>query len=144
MATEILSKKTIFAHGALGLPLAVIGYPLAIWIPAHYSGGLGISLAAVGTILMLARLTDVITDPLMGEISDRWHTRIGRRRPWLLIGTPVMSIGVYNLFLPDPGVGILYFLFWLTVFFVGSPNFHRTIISAAGLPRPGKSTCWSA
>lgn len=120
MATEILSKKTIFAHGALGLPLAVIGYPLAIWIPAHYSGGLGISLAAVGTILMLARLTDVITDPLMGEISDRWHTRIGRRRPWLLIGTPVMSIGVYNLFLPDPGVGILYFLFWLTVFFVGS------------------------
>ena len=120
MATEILSKKTIFAHGALGLPLAVIGYPLAIWIPAHYSGGLGISLAAVGTILMLARLTDVITDPLMGEIYDRWHTRIGRRRPWLLIGTPVMSIGVYNLFLPDPGVGILYFLFWLTVFFVGS------------------------
>ena len=66
-----LSLKTIYAHGTLGMPLAVIGYPLAIWIPAHYSGGLGISLAAVGTILMLARLTDVVTDPLMGEISDR-------------------------------------------------------------------------
>lgn len=120
MTTEVLSKKTIYAHGSLGLPLAVIGYPLAIWIPAHYSGGLGISLAAVGTILMLARLTDVITDPLMGEISDRWRTRIGRRRPWLLIGIPVMSLGVYNLFMPGPGVGVLYFLFWLTVFFVGS------------------------
>lgn len=120
MTTEVLSTKTIYAHGSLGLPLAVIGYPLAIWIPAHYSGGLGISLAAVGTILMLARLTDVITDPLMGEISDRWRTRIGRRRPWLLIGIPVMSLGVYNLFMPGPGVGVLYFLFWLTVFFVGS------------------------
>ena len=65
MTTEVLSKKTLYAHGTLGMPLAVIGYPLAIWIPAHYSGGLGISLATVGTILMLARLTDVITDPLM-------------------------------------------------------------------------------
>ena len=67
MTSEVLSKKTLYAHGTLGMPLAVIGYPLAIWIPAHYSGGLGISLATVGTILMLARLTDVITDPMIGE-----------------------------------------------------------------------------
>lgn len=118
--SNALSKRTIYAHGALGLPLAVIGYPLSIWIPAHYSGGLGISLAAVGTILMLARLTDVITDPIVGELSDRFRTRIGRRRPWLLIGVPVMMLGVYKLFMPDPGVGLFYFLIWLTVFFVGS------------------------
>jgi Na+/melibiose symporter-like transporter len=115
-----LTKKTIYAHGALGVPLAVIGYPLSIWIPAHYSGGLGIGLAAVGTILMLARLTDVITDPIVGEISDRWRTRIGRRRPWLFIGSPVMMLGVYKLFMPDEGVGLAYFLIWLTVFFLGS------------------------
>ena len=120
MATEVLSKRTLYAHGTLGMPLAVIGYPLAIWIPAHYSGGLGISLATVGTILMLARLTDVITDPLMGELSDRWRTPIGRRRPWLIIGPPVMMLGVYHLFMPSEGVGIAYFLFWLTIFFVGS------------------------
>ncbi|MFV2089989.1 MAG: MFS transporter [Pseudomonadales bacterium] len=119
MAGE-LSKTTIYAHGTLGMPLAVIGYPLAIWIPAHYSGGLGISLAMVGTILMLARLTDVFTDPIMGEISDRWHTRIGRRRPWLLIGPPVMMLGVYKLFIPDAGVGLPYFLIWLSIFFLGS------------------------
>jgi GPH family glycoside/pentoside/hexuronide:cation symporter len=118
--SEALSRKTIYAHGSLGLPLAVIGYPLAIWIPAHYSGGLGISLAAVGTILMVARLTDVVTDPVMGEISDRWRTRIGRRRPWLLIGTPVMMFGVYKLFIPEPGVGLAYFLIWLSIFFLGS------------------------
>ena len=145
--SEGLSKKTIYAHGTLGLPLAVIGYPLAIWIPAHYSGGLGISLATVGTILMLARLTDVITDPIMGEISDRWRTPIGRRRPWLLIGAPVMMLGVYKLFVPDEGVGMAYFLIWLTVFFVGatmiglphrawgaelSPDYHqRSRVTAA-------------
>ncbi len=118
--TQELSKSTIYAHGSLGLPLAVIGYPLAIWIPAHYSGGLGISLAAVGTILMLARLTDVVTDPVMGELSDRWRTRIGRRRPWLLIGAPVMMFGVYKLFIPEEGVGLVYFLVWLSIFFLGS------------------------
>jgi Na+/melibiose symporter-like transporter len=145
--SEVLSRKTIYAHGSLGLPLAVIGYPLSIWIPAHYSGGLGISLAAVGTILMLARLTDVITDPLMGEISDRWRTRIGRRRPWLLIGAPVMMLGVYKLFIPEEGVGLTYFLVWLTTFFLGatmiglphrawgaelSPDYHqRSRVTAA-------------
>ena len=64
--SAVLSKTTLYAHGSIGIPLAVIGYPLAIWIPAHYSGGLGISLAMVGTILMLARFTDVLTDPIMG------------------------------------------------------------------------------
>ncbi|MEQ8858006.1 MAG: MFS transporter [Pseudomonadales bacterium] len=118
--SDVLPRKTIFAHGSLGLPLAVIGYPLSIWIPAHYSGGLGISLAAVGTILMLARLTDVITDPIMGEISDRVHTPFGRRKPWVVLGALVMMLGVYNLFIPEPGVGIVYFLVWLAVFFIGS------------------------
>jgi len=118
--TNVLARKTIYAHGSLGLPLAVIGYPLSIWIPAHYSGGLGISLAAVGTILMLARLTDVITDPIMGELSDRWRTPFGRRKPWVVVGSAVMMLGVYNLFMPDPGVGFGYFLVWLAVFFIGS------------------------
>jgi Na+/melibiose symporter-like transporter len=102
------------------LPLAVIGYPLSIWIPAHYSGGLGLSLATVGTMLMLARFTDVITDPIMGEISDRVHTPFGRRKPWIAIGVVVMLLGVWFLFMPQPGVGVWYFLLWLTVFFLGS------------------------
>ncbi|MBO6655275.1 MAG: MFS transporter [Pseudomonadales bacterium] len=121
MSAQPLSRLTIYAYGTIGLPLAVIGYPLAIWIPAHYAGELGIGLAAVGTILMLARLTDVVTDPLMGELSDRWKTRFGRRRPWLLIGMPVMMFGAYKLFVPPEGdVSYIYFLFYLTVFFLGS------------------------
>ncbi len=119
-SASVLNKRTIYFHGCIGLPLAVIGYPLSIWIPAHYSGGLGLSLAAVGTILMLARFTDVITDPLMGELSDRWQTRFGRRKPWVVVGAPLMMLGVYKLFIPPEGIGMLYFLFWLTLFFLGS------------------------
>ncbi|MBX3706787.1 MAG: MFS transporter [Pseudomonadales bacterium] len=115
-----LSRRTIYTQGILGMPLAIIGYPLSIWIPAHYSGGLGLSLATVGTILMLARFTDVITDPIVGELSDRYRTRFGRRKPWILMGTPLMMFGVYKLFMPSGDVGVIYFLFWLTMFFLGS------------------------
>ena len=120
MNDSVLSKTTVYAHGTMGLPLAVIGYPLAIWIPAHYAGGLGLSLAMVGFILMMARLTDVATDPIIGELSDRWRTRFGRRRPWLVIGPPVMMFGVYKLFVPPDDAGIVYFLVFLTLFFLGS------------------------
>ena len=118
--SEALPARTIYTHGLLGLPMAVIGYPLSIWIPAHYSGGLGISLAMVGTILMIARFGDVITDPIMGEISDRWRTPFGRRKPWVALGAVIMMLGVYFLFMPAQGVGIVYFLVWLTIFFIGS------------------------
>ena len=101
-----LSRATVYTHGIIGIPLAVIGYPLAIWIPAHYAGGLGLSLAAVGTILMLARFTDVITDPIMGELSDRWRTRFGRRKPWMVVGAPVMMLGVYKLFMPPDDIAL--------------------------------------
>ena len=56
---------------------------------------------------MLARFTDVITDPLMGELSDRWQTRFGRRKPWVVVGAPLMMLGVYKLFIPPEGIGML-------------------------------------
>lgn len=143
----VLPARTIWLHGSMGLPLAVIGYPLSIWIPAHYAGELGLPLATVGTILMLARLSDVITDPLIGELSDRTRTRIGRRRPFLLLGAPLMMLGAWFLFVPPEGAGIGYFLIWLTLFFFGStliqlphaawgaelsPDYHQRSRVAAG------------
>ena len=115
-----LPLRTVWGHGTLGLPLAVIGYPLSIWIPAHYAGALGLPLATVGTMLMLARFTDVITDPLIGELSDRFRSPLGRRRPFLILGVPLMMLGAWQLFVPDPGVGLAYFLLWLTLFFLGA------------------------
>lgn len=50
---------------------------------------------------MIARLTDVITDPIIGELLDRWRTPLGRRKPWLLAGVPVMMLGVYMLFIRE-------------------------------------------
>jgi Na+/melibiose symporter-like transporter len=117
---DCLPRSTVWVYGSLGLPIAVIGYPIAIWVIPHYSGALGVSLAAVGSMLMLARISDVVTDPLIGMASDRLRTRFGRRKPWLLAGTPIMMLGIWMLFVPAPGVGTLYLLFWLTLMMLGS------------------------
>ena len=114
------SRSTIFIHGSLALPLAIYGYPLAIWLPAHYAGHLGMSLSVIGLIIMLARLTDVVTDPLMGEVSDRGRTRFGRRKPYIALGVPLLAISTWYLFTPNEGVGLFYFLFWLTAFFASA------------------------
>ncbi|MBX3509135.1 MAG: MFS transporter [Parvibaculum sp.] len=122
--TAPLSRSSIYIHGSIGLPIAMFGYPVAVWLPPFYAGELGVSLAAVGTMIMLARLTDVITDPLIGYFSDHTHTRIGRRKPFMLVGLPILVIGVLFLFMPHmfgfTSVGGIYLLAWLGIMFIGS------------------------
>jgi Na+/melibiose symporter-like transporter len=107
-----LPTKILLAFGAPGFPLAALTVPLYIYLPAFYADEMGLGLAAVGGILLAARLWDVVIDPAIGLLSDRWTTRIGRRRPWLIAGTPLALLAVYQLFLPAPGVGGVYLLVW--------------------------------
>lgn len=53
---------------------------------------LGMDVRLVGLAGALPRLTDAITDPLMGFISDRTRSRWGRRRPWLFVGSITAGI----------------------------------------------------
>lgn len=115
----VLKRSTLAIHGSVGMPLAVIGYPLAIYLPPFYASELGLPLAMVGLMIFLARASDVITDPLIGSISDRWETPLGRRKIWLLLGLPVMMIGIVRIFMPDPPVDVWYLLIWTAVMYLG-------------------------
>ena len=81
----------LLAFGLPGLPLAAFLLPLYVYLPAYYAEDLGLGFAAVGAVLLIARLSDVITDPLIGFLSDRITTSFGRRRIWMVAGTPVVS-----------------------------------------------------
>ena len=64
--------------------------------------GAGISLAMASWVLLVPRLWDVITDPIMGAISDRTPGRMGRRRPWILCGGVLFAFSFYMMFaIPD-------------------------------------------
>jgi len=100
-------------------PMAMAATPMALFIAPFYSRDIELSLAAVGTIIMLARFSDVITDPLVGQLSDRTRTRIGRRKPWIFLGVPLMLLSVWMLFVPGGEVGNVYFAFWLVALWLG-------------------------
>ena len=107
------------AYGGLGTPLAMIGYPIAIWLIPFYSEVTKFQLALLADLLLLARLTDVITDPLIGQWGDSTATRSGRRKPWIALGVPLMMIAVYMLFVPGEDVTVTYFLFWMVLMYLG-------------------------
>lgn len=53
-----------------------------------------------GTIILLSKIYDSITDPLEGIIADRTRTRLGRRKPYLLAGIPFIIVSFFFLFYP--------------------------------------------
>lgn len=105
-------------YGLANLPTSIVGLPIALYVPTFYSRDLGLSLAAVGVLLTLSRLTDVLTDPAIGVLSDRWQTRFGRRKPWILIGTPLMMISLWMLFVPPPDVTMLHLFVWISLLYL--------------------------
>ena len=105
-----LSKFQLFSYGITDLPLHFALTPVLIFVPIHYTANLGLGLILVGNLLLLARVMDVFTDPLIGYWSDRTRTRWGRRRPWIVAGAPLMMVSFYLLFLPMEGVGGLYLI----------------------------------
>ena len=76
--------------------------------------GLGMNPALVGLLGALPRLTDAITDPLMGYISDNTRSRWGRRRPYMFVGAISVAI-VFTLLwqLPEGKSENWYFVFFL-------------------------------
>lgn len=97
-----LSKWVLGSYGAPSTPLAMVALPMAVYLPAVYADaqGFGLGLAFVGMVLVLARLFDGVTDPIVGFISDRTRTRWGRRKPFVLLGTPIYILGICMLFIP--------------------------------------------
>ena len=120
MSTTTVQRNTIFAYGGLATPLAMIGYPIAIWLIPFYSEVVGIPLYIIANLLLIARFTDVITDPILGQLGDSTRTSIGRRKPWIILGVPLMMLAIYKLFIPGSEVSIAYFVIWMMLMYLGS------------------------
>lgn len=92
--------KTGWAIGELPIAVYVgitMGFFLFYLTEAH-----GISPVLAGTCLLIPRLWDAVSDPIMGAISDRTKSSMGRRRPYLLLGSILFGVSFYmTLAMPD-------------------------------------------
>lgn len=102
-----LSVSAVLGYGLLGLPLAMLGIPLYVYLPSFYGETLGLGLGAVGVALMLARLWDMVSDPLVGLLADRLPLR-RRRRGLMLLGAPVLLMSMHMLLQPPTGASLAY------------------------------------
>ncbi len=96
---------------------------VGFWILIFYTDTFGISAAAAGTIMLIARFWDMASDPIMGVIADRTKTRWGKFRPYILwMALPYSVLAVLAFSTPDFGntgkviyAGVTYILL-MTVF----------------------------
>lgn len=77
---------------------------VGFWLLFFYTDVYGISAAAAGTIMLIARFWDMAIDPVIGVVSDRTNTRWGKFRPYILFGAiPYAVLAVLTFSTPDLG-----------------------------------------
>jgi GPH family glycoside/pentoside/hexuronide:cation symporter len=79
---------------------------------------LGLDVRLYGVVMFAYAIIDAVDNPVLGFLSDRTRTRWGRRRPWLLVGAPVLAVGTIALFaVPDTldGAGLVV---WFATFVI--------------------------
>jgi Na+/melibiose symporter-like transporter len=118
LPTARFSLWQVIAYGIPGLPLALMGIPLYVYLPPFYANELGLGLAAVGLALMLTRLWDVVTDPLVGYLSDRVPGR-HRRKALMGAGIPLLIGSLWFLLQPGGDVGLWHLYLWGLAAFLG-------------------------
>ena len=99
-----LSEKVGYACGDVASNFYWRVFDVFLFI--FYTDVFGLSAAAVGTMMLVTRLIDAFSDPLMGAIADRTKTRFGKFRPYLLWGIiPMVAAGVLTFTVPDVSDG---------------------------------------
>lgn len=119
MSRNTISFPIKVAYSAPIFPVSMLHVPALSMLPALYAKHSGIDLALIGTILVMTRLLDAFTDPVIGFLSDGTESRLGARKPWIILGVVMSCIGVYFWFRPGADTGWVYFLVWSMVVYVG-------------------------
>jgi GPH family glycoside/pentoside/hexuronide:cation symporter len=77
---------------------------MSIAFPLFFTNVFGLTVADTATLMLVARMFDVVTDPLMGSLADRTQSRWGTYRPWLILGAiPLGLVFALLLYTPDFG-----------------------------------------
>ena len=101
-----MGTPSLASLNAMALPLAFVSLPLYVLLPHRYTAQFGVSLTALGALLLAVRALDAVLDPWLGQWCDRWFAagtpRVRRRSLWLCV---CLMLGFAGLWLPD---------FWLS------------------------------
>ncbi len=85
------------------------------YLPIFYSDVFGLRPQHAAMLLLVTKLYDAISDPVMGIIADRTRTRWGRYRPWLLwIAVPFAAVGIASFYTPEASYTVKHIYAYIT------------------------------
>ncbi len=90
------AEKIGYGAGDLSFNIAV--QVTALYLIYYFTDVFGLPAAAAGTVILVSKLWDAVSDPLMGHVSDRTRTRWGSKRPFLLFGALPFGASIALLF----------------------------------------------
>ena len=114
-----LATSTLAAYAAPAFAFAVPTIPVYVYLPSVYADDLGLGLAVTGAAILVSRILDTLSDPVVGLISDRTRSRFGRRKPFVVGGALVALIGFLMVAFPPAMVSGVYLTVWLLVLYFG-------------------------
>jgi len=85
-ATSVIS----YCFGSAGANVSF--YMINNYLMLFYTDVVGLAAAAISAIMLIARIWDAANDPMMGIIEDRTKSKLGKFRPWLIVGPPFLAI----------------------------------------------------
>lgn len=97
---RLLPMRTKLAFGIGSVGEVVFLGMLNSFIGIFYNQAIGLSNSLIGTAIMLALLSDAVSDPLIGLVSDRWRSKLGRRHPFLYAAPLPLALSLYFIFSP--------------------------------------------
>lgn len=103
--------------------------PLGFVVAKFYAKYTSLDVATIGIIILVGRLFDAFTDPLLAYASDRFDTRWGRRKPWIVLSAPVFATGFALLAMPPQDIHWSYFFIANVVLYSGWTFFEITHIA---------------
>lgn len=125
-----LGQKVAFGIGMLGNQMfpAALGIFMVVLVQ-----GLGMDPLLWGILFFLPRLSDALTDPVMGFISDNTKSRWGRRRPWIFLGAIIAGVSyilMWQLYPENSEMyNFWYFLLFAFVFYLGLTIFATPYVA---------------
>lgn len=90
---------------------------MSIAFPLFFTNVFGLTFYDAAVLMLVARLIDVVTDPIMGAIADRTQSRWGTYRPWVIFGSVPLGI-VFALLLYTPDLGLAGKRFYAYFFYI--------------------------
>jgi Na+/melibiose symporter-like transporter len=97
---------------------SVLG-PVTAILPSLYAKYTRVTLAALGTLFVVLRIVDAVSDPLVGYWSDRTRSLRYGRKPWIIAGASIIIASVWFLFRIPASAGITYLAGWSILFYIG-------------------------